>query len=289
MNRLYCTIVTPDYLDRAVALMLSLRAVGEESPFVVLTTGRVHAAISGLEIVTLDKLCNGDALIEGIIAKYVHCPDSLRWSLKSVFIRHLLLSEPGASVLYCDCDCCFFARPDDLFEYLRCGGIVLTPHWRPLDPTKSTKEFRTNFTDGLFNAGCVAANSQGIPALTWWGEACHVACEQNLQEGLFYDQRYLDLMLIYFPDVMICRHRGYNLAYWNCHLREIDIKGNRCVPEKWDIKLVHFTITTIKYIRHGDDSVLASYLNKYEQFLDRASTMVDGAIRDVANLTTPST
>jgi hypothetical protein len=274
MNRIVCTIVTPDFLTEAAALMLSIRALGENCRYVILATEPVPTTLERAEILTPDVLCDSDGLVANIIAKYRENTDLLRWSLKGVFIRHLVSLNRDSQVLYCDCDMCFFARPDYIFECLNAGGIVLTPHWRPLDPTGASEEFRLNFLDGLYNAGCIAANRTGIAALSWWSEACLAACESSYQKGLYHDQRYLDLMPIYFPETVICRHQGINVADWNCHLREPDQSGVAPVPDRWPVTLVHFTAHTIERIRRGDDLPLLPFLERYEEFLRLASALV---------------
>jgi hypothetical protein len=274
MNRIVCTIVTPDFLTQAAALMLSIRALGASCRYVILATEPVPTTLEGAEILTPDVLCDPDGLVASITAKYGENLDHLRWSLKGAFIRHLVSMNPDCCVLYCDCDLCFFAWPDYIFQCLDAGGIVLTPHWRPLDPVNASEEFRLNFLDGLFNAGCIAANRAGSAALTWWSEACLAACESNYQKGLYHDQRYLDLLPIYFPETVICRHQGINIADWNNHLRKRDQSGIAPVPDRWPVTLVHFTAHTIERIRRGDDLPLVPFLQRYEELLCLASALV---------------
>lgn len=282
MTRVYCTIVTPDYMDRAVAIMLSLRAVGDTTPLAVLVTGDYGEPVPGVEVVTLRELARVDAGAAALSEKYRDHPDALRWSLKPVFALHLLARHPGAELMYCDSDFCFFGPPDELFDHLRTASVVLTPHWRPLSPTVSVGNFRLNFRDGLFNAGCFAATARGDAALAWWAAACAASCELNHEQGLYYDQRYLDLMLIYFPDVAICRHLGYNCADWNAHLRVTGPHGPRRVPDDWPVVVIHFTENTIKKIERGTDPVLEPYLETYRSYRRDALRLLAAAGHDAS-------
>jgi hypothetical protein len=189
-------------------------------------------------------------------------------------MRYLLRHYPYSEVLYCDCDCYFAQRPTHLFEYLEVGGITLTPHWRPLYPSPSQKNFRLNFLDGLFNAGCVAADQKGLRALDWWALACESACLHSYEQGLYHDQRYLDLMPIYFPETVIVRHMGYNLADWNAQHRQADALGQRSVPDIWPVVLIHFTKNTIKKIESGSDPLLRDFYLHYELLLREAESAV---------------
>jgi hypothetical protein len=130
-----------------------------------------------------------------------------------------------------------------------------------------------NFLDGLFNAGCVGASGDATKELTWWATACASACDKAYEQGLYHDQRYLDLMPIYFPRVRILRHRGYNLADWNAHLRTADCNGLRSVPDSYDVVMVHFTVNTIRRIERGEDPLLTPLLDEYRGLIESAKSI----------------
>jgi hypothetical protein len=176
----FCTIVTPDYLDRAIALYLSLRVVLRRVALMILTTGdAVVINIPGVRVIDVFTLCQLDGLAETIWRSYRLDNDILRWALKPVFISYLLRNG-AESVMYCDCDVSFFEPPLDLLKLLDNAGVVITPHWRPRDSILGMRaSFRLNFLDGLYNSGCVAANSRGLAAIEWWGAMCATACEKN--------------------------------------------------------------------------------------------------------------
>jgi hypothetical protein len=276
-SRLICSIVTPDYIDRALTVLLSLQAIQLNMPMVVLTTESIKIHIEGLSFLPLEELCDREARARVIVSKYGDELDKIRWSLKPVLLSYLIRSQPDAEVLLCDSDLCFFSSPDPIFQYLDQGGIVLTPHWRPLCPATFPSNFRYHFLDGLFNAGCVLANARGLNALNWWADACISACEKNYEEGVYDDQRYLDLMPIYFPETVVCRHLGFNLADWNVHLRQKNGQGEREVPDKWPVSLVHFTKNTICKTLGGFDPVLYPYLMKYRGLMNEAARIVSDA------------
>lgn len=259
MKNICCTIVTPSHIHKAIVLLNSVKKHDPSFQLFVLITEQTEHYLADIEAVFLSDLIEADSEASLLAEKYHQQMDELRWSLKPVFIRYLLERNDDSIVLYCDCDMFFVERPSYLINSLKKGGIVLTPHWRPLDPSVSLHNFRLNFQDGLFNAGCVAANTKGIPALNWWAKACFSACEADREKGLWHDQRYLDLMIIYFSQTVICRHKGYNIADWNHHLREsLFEKGNK---EK--IILIHFSANTIKKILSGKDYLLESYYEEY--------------------------
>lgn len=262
-----CTIITHDYADRALALLTSIRATGSNIPvYVLIVDGNLPLHLSGLHVVSFDDLSRAYPSAVEAQKKYGNDLDRLRWTCKSIFSVYLLTHRQCERVIYIDADCCFFRPPEELIVLANEYGVLLTPHWRPLSPQGSTKNFRLNFLDGLFNGGCIVASHEGVPALTWWAEACLSACRKDYENGLYDDQRYLDLMVVYFPNTGICRNPGYNLADWNVHLREGD-EGTRKVPDEYPVAMVHFTTNTVRRIERGGDMVLAPYLEKYKTFL----------------------
>nr|WP_319565693.1 hypothetical protein [uncultured Rhodoferax sp.] len=274
MSLILCTIVTPDYVDRAVALALSAMRSGSKAEYQVLTTGPTFEAVPGFKFLDLDSLCAHLPHAAAVREKYGDDRDRLRWCLKPVLMAHLLRENPTCTVVYADSDIAFFRPPELLAQLLGSGSVLLTPHWRPPNPLGSTRNFRLNFMDGLFNAGCITAVASGARALQWWADACLSACEQNREDGLWDDQRYLDLMPIYFDGTIICRDRGFNLADWNHHLRVANDLGCRDVPDVWPVSMVHFTPNTIKRIERGDDPLLEPYLNEHKGFLAEAITII---------------
>lgn len=190
--------------------------------------------------------------------------NALRWSMKPVFIRHLL--EQGIpKVIYIDCDMFFFSEGSFLFSMLDETDFLLTPHWRSIDPLKETLNFRLLFTDGIYNAGFIGASANSIPILDWWANACLYECKKRIINGLFDDQRYLDIVPVYFEKTGIVSHKGCNVANWNqavCR-REAQPDGTILINGKEPIVFIHFSSSTITGILHGNDILLKTHLEKY--------------------------
>jgi hypothetical protein len=289
-NPILCTIVSPNYLIKAKVLFSSLKRYWKDLEIFVLVTDEISEVVcENMHIVPLDVF-HKDELGKAMQEKYHNDNDLLRWAMKPVFIKLLLELYQTSSILYCDCDFCFFESPDYIFTELQKGGILLTPHWRPNLPTIHEKNFRLNFKDGLFNAGCIAANYAGVPALTWWAQSCLYACEINYFDGLYHDQKYLDMIPIHFPQAIISRHFGINVADWNYEHRNSIVDGKRLVPELYPIVLVHFSINTIKKIRMGKDESLESYYAEYlkmhgqfETNFDTINLLANGESHNLSN------
>jgi len=266
-KKICCTIVSPSHLSKGITMLLSLHKQESSILLYLIVTEPTKIKIDHIKILDLEYLIQLDEDANTIANVYSNQIDAIRWSMKPVVIRHLIYRHPGSKVIYADCDMYFFTYPVHLFNYLDQGGIVLTPHWRPLDPAIHLSLFRGNFSDGLFNAGCITANHKGIPALNWWAKACISGCVINPGIGLWADQRYLNLMLIYFPETVICRHIGYNVADWNFYNRYEILNKKLVIKESDQIILVHFTNNTIRLIEQGGDPILKPLLDEYKKNL----------------------
>jgi len=270
-----CTIITPDYLHKALALLYSM------TPFRAI---RMHCLVSeewrNLEDFE-ESMSVGDSQIifyalddiydQQKLQELPRNNDRLRWASKSRFLIYLFETENISSLIYLDNDVCFFNDFRFLFDELQNHTLLLTPHWRPLDPQANEMQFSCNFRDGLYNAGFLGASEQSLEALNWWHQACLYKCEFDFQNGFYVDQRYLDAFPVYFKGVKIMNHLGCNVAQWNADfLERKDIDGEILINSKWPIVFVHFSPVTIENIENGNDGKLKPYLHKHISYIDRA-------------------
>lgn len=165
-------------------------------------------------------------------------------------------------VLYADADAWLFdSITHCLAPIAESGGILLTPHLQHPLPVDGC--YPTNLDllrAGTFNAGvigwsggnappqttsCVPLSQAGshksvveqstngaiaheIPAfLQWWNGCNEKHCIVDPGLGLFVDQRWLDHAPGLFQSVVISRHLGLNVGYWNLHDRSVHHRDNR--------------------------------------------------------------
>jgi len=279
MNKICCTIVSPSHLYKGITTLFSVKEYDNEIILYLIVTDPIKIELENITILSLDVLCKNDPQATTIADIYRDRKDAFRWSLKPIVLRHLISENSGATVIYCDCDMCFFASPTHLYDYCKMGGIVLTPHWLTMDPDENITHFRESFRSGLFNAGCVVANEKGLYALDYWVKACISGCEVDFSKGLFVDQKYLDLMLIYFPETIVCRHTGYNLAAWNIEMRNRFLVENEGATGSYEVALIHFTFDTMLQILLGKDIILQPHFVKYRKKLNSAvNLLIDSGV-----------
>lgn len=203
-----------------------------------------------------------------IILKYKADKNRLRWSLKPVFMKYLLEKKEVEKVIYLDNDLFFYADYSFLFELLDKHSILLTPHYYKYSPQRDQNWFEANFRVGLFNAGFVGANRQGVSSLQWWADCCAYRCEKNSFRGLFDDQKYLDLITVIDENAHIVRHKGCNVAGWNTEVCSRSLVNNRVVIDGiYPVVFIHFNDTTVREIINGSDSILFNHYREYVEVL----------------------
>jgi hypothetical protein len=265
----FCTIITHSHLPYVFTLYKSIAKHNPSIVFNVFISDR-----NDIDNITQTKcikfygchsLCS-DGYGKKIKSKYQkEYMDEFRWSMKPVFINYLLERDGYNKVIYVDSDIYFFDDYEFLFNELDKYDVLLTPHWRGADPNIKPKNFNLAFTEGIYNAGFVAANQNGRDALNWWSMACEYACEKNRERALYVDQRYLNLLPVYFNNIGIVKHRGCNVALWNrddC-IRVLKNDGSILIDGKYPIVFIHFTQKSIQGIVRGDDPLLMPYLQEY--------------------------
>jgi hypothetical protein len=213
------TISSADYVYQSVVSLISARnniSDNYKVSLVIFCTEDIGENLKNrikqehnIEILYLNSI--NDENVQQSIIKYTNNSDILRWSNKSNLL--LVLIKEYDTVFYIDNDIYFVNNCDDLIKETN-KGILLTPHNRSLKPGGC--QFEENFTDGFFNGGFVGANKLGKDALKWWSSAVLWNCIKDFQKGLYYDQKYLDIMALKFNDVVnISKNEGYNIAIWN--------------------------------------------------------------------------
>lgn len=168
----------------------------------------------------------------------------ISFSLKPILAEYIFTHFPKTEHLfYFDGDMRVFGRLDEAEEMFQNYDLLLTPHFtHPVDDDKIPTELDILRT-GLYNMGFVGfKNSENArKILSWWKKRVLDFGFENHDLGLTADQMWMSLAPLFFNNVGIISHPGYNFAYWNVHERELTLKnGEFYVNEKEKLALVHF-------------------------------------------------
>jgi len=236
-----CTIVSKNYLAFARTLMNSVADIHPEWKRYVLLVDEIDGyfdpsqenfqlvRVADLHLPDADKFLFRYSLLE------------LNTAVKPWFLEWLFQVGSTEKVVYLDPDICVYRPLADAERLLGEGALMaLTPHL--LDTLNDGR--RPNDRDilraGCFNLGFIAlARHRELSRfLTWWQSKLEFDCRVDLPEGLFVDQKWMDLAPGLFSDVAILRHPGYNVAYWNLAHRPFHFRNDE--PRVGDHPLVFF-------------------------------------------------
>lgn len=143
-------------------------------------------------------------------------------SLKGMALESVLAAG-GQIALYCDSDLLFMAPPDAAIAELGQSSVLMTPHH--LQPGRDADMLAMART-GVFNSGFVGASgAEGLRFARWWRDICERYCLLEPEEGVFVDQKWLDLAASLFTGASAFRDGGYNVAYWNI--------ADRAAADQW--------------------------------------------------------
>jgi len=169
-----------------------------------------------------------------IFAKDLHLEDflliafkfniiELNTALKPSFIKFLFNHKNVSKLLYFDPDIFVFAPLDSLFDELDRHPTLLTPHILSPGTVDAILPDTAFLRFGVFNLGFIGMRLTGEISrlLDWWEHRCLYFGNIDVTEGIFVDQKWMDLFPCFSSEIGILRLPGCNMAYWNLHERKL--------------------------------------------------------------------
>ncbi|KIL35528.1 hypothetical protein SD71_12760 [Cohnella kolymensis] len=249
------TIATKSHLPKALVMAESIKEHMPHAKVVLcLVERKMHEPLKHCPV--FDEVVLAKDMGFEDFDRYVFKYDALQatCSLKPVLMEYLLTTyKHNDMFVYLDTDTRLFSPFDEIAETLETNSILLTPHsiYPLIHPVSSSvnkyqsirwKELGILKT-GLFNAGFFALkrNGNSTAFIQWWKNRLARYCYKDIKEGLFDDQRWLDLAPCYF-DVYFLKHPGYNVAFWNLYERTVRKlpDGSYCVNDR-PLRFFHFS------------------------------------------------
>ena len=174
----------------------------------------------------------------------------LNCALKCFFLHYAVEVYQPDILFFLDSDILVFDSFKFLEEQLISHSILVTPHiTKPYPNDKHRPQEKEILKTGVFNGGFLGLrndeNSQGL--LDWWKPRMVDQCYERPKEGLNVDQKWLELVPLYFRNVKVILHEGCNVAYWNLHQREITKKGNNYFANDDPLIFFHYSGYSIKH------------------------------------------
>lgn len=183
-------------------------------------------------------------------------------ALKPYFCEHLFETYKMKKLIYLDTDIYVTAKMDEFDNLLEKYSIILTPHITRQLPLDGFQPNEITFLKaGVFNTGFIGISNtdESLNFLSWWKKRLWLFGISSVAEGLFADQKWIDLVPSLFDKVYILKNPEYNVAYWNLHERNFAFSGEKILVNGNLLKCFHFSGFDL-----NDIDAISKYQTRYK-------------------------
>lgn len=261
MSVAFFTIVAKNYVAFAKTLCQS---IAEHHPDAKIYVGLSDSpqnppdlgALS-IELITIDKLGLPDP--ECFAFRY----DVMEFStaIKPYLFRYIFQNTNAERIIYLDPDILVLSPLTQVLDLLKDGTTaVLTPHLTERVDDGHYPDEAVMLRVGVYNLGFIGISrgDVGHKLVDWWCARLEKGALVDLENGLFTDQKWVDLIPCLFSNVAILRAPGYNVAYWNLAHRKISRDGGIWRANDEPISFFHFS-----GIDPGNPEVFSKHQDRY--------------------------
>ena len=243
-RRAIVTICSGNYFPYARILLTSLKKYHPEASLFLCLADKLQPdaelGIEGVEVIPAEDL----AITNFADFAFRYEIIQFNTSIKPFVMQDLIENRGFEEVVYLDPDIELFAPMSPVFDAFAKGAdFVVTPH---LTEPAEFGEFPDDIgimKAGIYNLGFIAVNNSpdGISFLHWWGRRLRFQCVHKISEGIFVDQKFVDLLPAFHENVAILRDRSLNVAYWNLDQRELTKTDAGWLINGQPLRFFHFS------------------------------------------------
>lgn len=238
------TIVSKNYFALAATLAQSYKRHHPDHDFIIVLVdradGKVPAELPGVaEVIEVAKFAIPD--IARFIYRYTVM--ELNTAVKPFVLADLFENRGYETLLYIDPDIWVHRPMTPVYDALAEADIVLTPHMRrPYGDDKIPSDL-VILQSGTYNLGFIGlrAGPSATSFLEWWTSKLYLDCVVDIANGLFVDQKWVDLVPAFFPSHRIIHDPTCNVAYWNLHERELTRDDSGWFVDGEPLTFYHFS------------------------------------------------
>ena len=243
-KRAIFSICSNNYFPYARILFSSLKKHHPEASLFLcladIPKSEINLNIDGVEVIPATELAVDN------FADFAFRYDIMEFNtaLKPFFFSWLIQERGFEEVVYLDPDIEVFEPLNPVFKSFEQGAdFNITPH------LTSPAEF-AEFPDdigimkaGIYNLGFIGMNnSQAAQSfLAWWQRRLRYQCVNQQDQGIFVDQKFVDLLPAFHENVAILRNHTLNVAYWNIEQRDLTQNGDRWFVDEQPLVFFHFS------------------------------------------------
>jgi len=237
------TVVAKNYLSYARVLAQSWLRHHPDIPLFVLLSDEVDGYFDpALESFRLLRLA--DLEIPDLDRVRFRCDRKQVAVTSKPYLLNHLLDQGFGSVIFLDPDILVLSDLAGLFSQVSRRAVVLMPHLlAPLSGEGSVERELNILQSGVYNGGFVgiSAGRTARAFLTWWRDRVSAHCRHDIPQGVYYDQRWLDLAPVFFEGLYVLRDPSYNVAHWNLPERAISVGETSTTVDGQPCRFFHFS------------------------------------------------
>jgi glycosyltransferase involved in cell wall biosynthesis len=159
-----------------------------------------------------------------------------------MFLR--LFGGGFTNVLYFDPDIEIYSRLAPILDRLDDdASFTLTPHLLKPNEGSYFPDDIGIMQAGIYNLGFLGAhrNDQTMDVLHWWARRLTYWCISDQKNGVFVDQKFMDLVPGFVDKIAILRESTLNVAYWNLPQRNLTFDGDDFFVDGAPLIFYHFS------------------------------------------------
>lgn len=265
MRLTFVTVVTGDFLPQAAVLLRSVKLSHPDSYCcVVVVDWSDHfdpPASPYFDLVIPHHALGCDRFPD---MAYRYTIPEFCFALKPWALRYILEEIGHDNAVYLDSDIKLFSPLSEVMQAFEDDvPLILTPHvTTPASVGVRDTDLKL-LQSGIFNAGfmAVCANDQAMSFLSW-------LCSRSLRDfthdavrGTYGDQAWLNFAPAFVQRMLVLRHDGYNVAYWNAYQRAIHMIDSEYFAGREPLRFIHFSHLRRSSSSCEEDSLI--YLREY--------------------------
>lgn len=256
------TIVARNYFSFALTLGQSIKETNPSLEYYILLADDANGIDSGVKSTFNIILASELGIPDFQQMSFKYDVTEFSTSIKPFFIDYLIKEKSADKIIYLDPDIYVYQSLEGILMDLEAYDVVITPHMLNMESQYTGHNPESEFLfAGIYNLGFIALknSAQSLRFIEWWKVRLADLCFGDRYESLHVDQKWIDFLPAFFSpnQLLISRHPGLNIAYWNIHERELFLENSvlrarlkgEDVSEK--VLFMHFSGVNPKDIYHN--------------------------------------
>lgn len=161
------------------------------------------------------------------------------------FYARKLLEAGYDHVFYFDPDTFAYSDLNQIVDTFGDDEVLITPHCAEDATSESEIHYNemSSLAHGVFNLGFLGLRNteNARKVIDFWCRRLLRHCEDDHGRGLFTDQKWFNLVPVFFDRVKVLKHKGCNTASWNIAHRPVSKEGDRVLAGGENLIFFHFS------------------------------------------------